>query len=70
MRKLNRPPPKVDVHRDADGTQYVSCGYPFETPDGLLIDFIARAAAMRPDVTFLAERGPGRAWRRLTYARL
>ena len=68
MRKLNRPPPKVDVHRDADGTQYVSCGYPFETPDGLLIDFIARAAAMRPDVTFLAERGPGRAWRRLTYA--
>jgi feruloyl-CoA synthase len=68
MRKLNRPPPKVDVRRDTDGTQYVSCGYPFETPDGLVIDFIARAAEMRPDVTFLAERGPDRAWRRLTYA--
>jgi feruloyl-CoA synthase len=68
MRTLNRPPPKVDVHHGADGTTYVSCGYPFEPPDGLLIDYIGRAAAMRPDVPFLAERGPDRRWRRWTYA--
>jgi feruloyl-CoA synthase len=68
MRQLNRPPPCVEVHHESDGTTYVSCGYPFEPPDGLLIDCIGRAAAMRPDVTFLAERGPDRRWRRWTYA--
>jgi feruloyl-CoA synthase len=68
MRTLNRPPPKIDMREGADGIRYVSCGYPFETPDGLLIDHIGRAAAMRPDVTFLAERGPDKAWRRLSYA--
>lgn len=70
MRRLNRPPPCVDVRRKSNGTTYVSCGYPFEPPDGLLIDCIGRAAEMRPDVTFLAERGPDRRWRRWTYAQV
>ena len=68
MRTLNRPPPKVDVRRGDDGVVYVSSGYAFEPPDGLLIDFLGRNAAMRPDVTFLAERGADRQWRRLSYA--
>jgi feruloyl-CoA synthase len=68
MRTLNRPPPKVEVYAGALGATYVSCGYPFERPDGLLIDCIGRATAMRPDVPFLAERGPDRRWRCWTYA--
>lgn len=68
MRQLNRPPPAVDVRAGADGATYVSCGHPFEAPDGLLIDYIPRGAATRPDVPFLAERGLDRRWRRWTYA--
>jgi len=69
MRALNRPTPKVDVERRADGTLILSAGrsLPAELP--LVIDLLGRAAERRPGVTFLAERrGPDRAWQRLTYA--
>src|SRR4051794_17447725 len=66
MRTLNRPPPRVEVNRTADGTTYVTSGYVLEKSDELLIDCIAHAATIRPDVTFLAERGSDRQWRRLT----
>src|SRR5438477_6047756 len=64
MRTLNRPPPCVEVTRAADGIVYVASGYALKKSDELLIDCIAHAAAIRPDVTFLAERGPDRQWRR------
>lgn len=68
MRVLNRPPPTVELREGADGILYVTSGYPFEPPRELLIDFLAHSAAIRPDVTFLAERDATRQWRRLTYA--
>jgi feruloyl-CoA synthase len=68
MRKLERPEPRVDVRREANGIVYLSCGLKFEAGLPSLIDYLARAAEIRPDTTFLAERDASRQWRRLTYA--
>lgn len=68
MRVLNRPAPTVELRDGADGVLYVTSGYAFEPPSELLIDYLAHSAAIRPDVTFLAERDAKREWRRLTYA--
>jgi feruloyl-CoA synthase len=68
MRKLNRPEPCVDVRRAADGIVYVSCGLKYQPGLPSLIDYLARAAELRPDTTFLAERDASKQWRRLTYA--
>jgi len=68
MRKLNRPEPCVDVRRAADGIVYVGCGLKYQPGLPSLIDYLARAAELRPDTTFLAERDASKQWRRLTYA--
>jgi feruloyl-CoA synthase len=68
MRKLNRPEPCVDVRRAAGGIVYVSCGLKYRPGLPSLIDYLARAAELRPDTTFLAERDASKQWRRLTYA--
>jgi feruloyl-CoA synthase len=68
MRKLERPEPRVEVRRGADGIVYLSCGLQYEAGLASLIDHLARAAEIRPDNTFLAERDSSRQWRRLTYA--
>jgi feruloyl-CoA synthase len=68
MRKLNRPEPCVAVRNVADGIVYVSCGLKYEPGLPSLIDYLARAAELRPDTTFLAERDDAKQWRRLTYA--
>jgi feruloyl-CoA synthase len=68
MRKLERPEPRVEVRREAGGIVYLSCGLKYEAGLPSLIDYLARAAGLRPDSTFLAERDAGRQWRRLTYA--
>jgi feruloyl-CoA synthase len=68
MRKLERPEPRVDVRRGADGVVYLTCGLRYEAGLPSLIDYLARAAEIRPDNTFLAERDASRQWRRLTYA--
>ena len=67
MRKLNRPEPGVDVKNAADGIVYVSCGLKYEPGLLSLIDYLDRAADLRPDTTFLAERDASKQWRRLTY---
>jgi feruloyl-CoA synthase len=67
MRKLNRPEPGVDVKNAADGIVYVSCGLKYEPGLPSLIDYLDRAADLRPDTTFLAERDASKQWRRLTY---
>lgn len=69
MRILDRPEPKVDVREGPNGTMYVCCGHALVAPEHLVIDLLEQSAALRPDVTFLAERGPDRQWQRLTYAR-
>ena len=68
MRKLNRPEPRVAVQNVADGIVYVSCGLKYQPGLPSLIDYLARAAELRPSTTFLAERDAAKQWRRLTYA--
>src|ERR1700690_4117682 len=68
MRTLNRPAPCVEVQRADDGIVYLTCGLPYEPGLPSLIDYLARAAEMRPTTTFLAERDASKQWRRLTYA--
>src|SRR5450631_4105592 len=68
MRKLDRPEPCVDVRHAADGIVYASCGLKYEPGLPSLIDYLARAAELRPNTTFLAEREASKQWRKLTYA--
>jgi feruloyl-CoA synthase len=68
MRTLNRPAPCVDVRRADDGVVYLTCGLPYEAGLPSLIDYLTRAAEIRPITTFLAERDAAKQWRRLTYA--
>jgi feruloyl-CoA synthase len=68
MRELNRPAPRVEVRRANGGVVYLSCGLKYEPGLPSLIDYLARAAELRPDTTFLAERDASKQWRRLTYA--
>ena len=68
MRALERPEPRVEVRRTGSGIVYLSCGLKFEPGLPTLIDHLARAAQLRPNTTFLAERDKSRQWRRLTYA--
>jgi feruloyl-CoA synthase len=68
MRRLDRPEPCVNVRHAADGIVYVSCGLKYEPGLPSLIDYLARAAELRPNTTFLAERDASKQWRRLTYA--
>jgi feruloyl-CoA synthase len=68
MRELNRPAPRVEVRRADGGVVYLSCGLKYEPGLPSLIDYLARAAELRSDTTFLAERDASKQWRRLTYA--
>src|SRR3984885_10441615 len=68
MRTLNRLAPCVEVRRADDGIVYLTCGLPYEPGLPSLIDYLARAAEMRPTTTFLAERDASKQWRRLSYA--
>jgi feruloyl-CoA synthase len=68
MRKLDRPEPTVEVQRAAGGVVYLTCGLKYEPGLPSLIDYLMRAAELRPDTTFLAERDSSKQWRRLTYA--
>jgi feruloyl-CoA synthase len=67
MRRLNRPAPCVEVRRADDGVVYLTCGLPYEPGLPSLVDYLARAAEIRPTTTFLAERDASKQWRRLTY---
>jgi feruloyl-CoA synthase len=68
MRALKRPEPSVDVRLAADGIVYLTCGLEYERALPSLVDYLARAAELRPNTTFLAERDSSKQWRRLTYA--
>ncbi len=68
MRTLNRPAPCVEVRRADNGVVYLTCGLRYEPGLPSLIDYLARAAEIRPGTTFLAERDAAKQWRRLTYA--
>jgi feruloyl-CoA synthase len=68
MRTLNRPAPCIELQHADDGIVYMTCGLPYEPGLPSLIDYLARAAEIRPSTTFLAERDASKQWRRLTYA--
>jgi feruloyl-CoA synthase len=68
MRRLDRPERSVDVQPAADGVAYVSCPLKYEPGLPSLIDYLDRAARLRPGTAFLAERDASKQWRRLTYA--
>jgi feruloyl-CoA synthase len=68
IRNLNRPARCSHIDRTADGTVYLGCGLPFEPALLSLIEYLLRAADLRPEVTFLAERTASGDWRRLNYA--
>jgi feruloyl-CoA synthase len=68
MRALNRPNPCLELRRADEGIVYLTCGLPYEPGLPSLIDYLARAAEIRPGTTFLAERDAANQWRRLTYA--
>jgi feruloyl-CoA synthase len=68
MRTLNRPAPCVEVRRADGGIVYLACSLPYEPGLPSLIEYLARAAEIRPTTTFLAERDASKQWRRLTYA--
>ena len=56
------------VRHGSDGVIYLSCGVPYEAGLPSLIDYLQRAAELRPGTTFLAERDASGGWRRLTYS--
>jgi feruloyl-CoA synthase len=68
MRTLDRPEPGVVVRRADTGEIYLTSSIPYEPGLPSLIDYLARAADLRPDTTFLAERDGAKQWRRMTYA--
>jgi feruloyl-CoA synthase len=68
MRELDRPAPRIEVRRAGDGVVYLTCGLKYEPGLPSLIDYLARAAQLRPKTTFLAERDASKQWHRLTYA--
>jgi feruloyl-CoA synthase len=73
MRTLERPPPRISIRKAEapgnEGITYLSCGYALKEPQPSLIGYLERAATLRPDTTFLAERDSAGQWCRLTYAR-
>lgn len=68
MRTLNRPAPCVETVYADEGIVYLTCGLPYAPGLPSLIEYLTRAAEIRPGTTFLAERDAAKQWRRLTYA--
>ncbi len=65
--RLNFAPAEVDVERRADGTMILTSPQALEPHERQLGEWLWRAATAAPERTFLAERGPDGAWRRLDY---
>ena len=68
MRTLDRPEPCVEVRQAAGGIAYLTSGLKYEPGLPSLVDYLARAAELRPNATFVAERDAAKQWRRLSYA--
>lgn len=68
MRSLDRPAPSVQLQHTGAGPVYLSCGLKYEPGLPSLIEYLTRAAQLRPLTTFLAERDASKGWRKLTYS--
>jgi len=67
VRALRRPAPSATLRHGGDGVVYLSCGLPYEAGP-TLTDYLYRAAELRPQTTFLAERSASREWHRASYS--
>jgi len=69
MRVLDRPAPGVSVTRSPDGIVYLQSTHAYQPGRASLIEYLEHAVSIRPDVTFIAQRGGDGEWQRLTYAK-
>src|SRR5579862_5490553 len=67
MRKLDRPPPAIEIKTLSDGTVILNSGIKYVPGAASLVDILAESAQRRPTTTFLAERSAADRWRRLQY---
>ncbi len=56
MRVLDHPERSAHLRKADDGTQYLSCGIPYDPIFESPVDYLERAVKLRPDTTFLAQR--------------
>ena len=67
FKPLKQKPPKISVRREADGTVYISSGYPLGEMKRGVVHILEDRAAMHPQRRFIGERGPDGAWRFIGY---
>jgi feruloyl-CoA synthase len=70
FKPLKALPAAVDVERRADGSIILRCPYPLGAYPHNIVAYLRRWADEVPDRTLLAQRGPDRAWRHVTYAEM
>lgn len=62
--------PDVEIMPGLDGTIYMKAGEALTAPPERLLDRLLHWARLTPEVTFVAERAPDGAWRRISYAEM
>ncbi|HLK50442.1 MAG TPA: feruloyl-CoA synthase [Bryobacteraceae bacterium] len=67
IREVRLGPSEVELDRRPDGAIYVRSRYPLGPYAERMTDRLDHWAAVAPDRTFLAARGPDKNWLRLTY---
>src|SRR6267154_2699943 len=67
LREVRIGPLDVTVERRSDGTIYIENKHPLGSFAEQITDRLIYWATLVPERSFLAERGPDGAWRRLSY---
>jgi feruloyl-CoA synthase len=70
FRRTNFVEPLVDVERRADGTLILRSPRALGQIERNLIAYLRRWSGTTPDQPMLAERGPDKSWRKVTYAEM
>ncbi|MDB5573157.1 MAG: acyl-CoA synthetase, partial [Tardiphaga sp.] len=68
FRKVNWLPREIDIDRRADGVVVLKSRIPLMAYETHIPASLAKWAASHPDRIWLAQRGPDRAWREVSYA--
>lgn len=68
FRKVNWLPREIDVERREGGVVVIKSKFPLQDYLPHIPAALAKWAKEKPDTTWLAQRGPDRAWRNLSYA--
>jgi feruloyl-CoA synthase len=67
VRAVRIAPSEAVVRRGPDGAVYIQASAPLGPYAARITDWLEHWASLAPDRTFLAQREPDHAWRRLTY---